>query len=396
MFSVNTNAGALKSLQNLNTTSGLLDRTQGRVNTGLKVASSKDNAAVFAIAQTMRGNLAGLSAVQNSLDRAMSTLDVAIAGAEAISDLLIEMKEKAVAAKDPGLDADSRTSLSDDFVQLRDQIESIARNASFNGTNLLTGDSLAAITDESGTSANTITGTFAELTLSALSLNETNLTTIPATSVSGTVESLAGQNLFANSDSDFLAALVNLENANGGNLGGENINTGTFATSNNDGQAFDTDYVDAVFAALGVSNQYDSAKLDGFSPFEIDFSASSTIHLVRDGASSYLVNGDPTAGAGSADSPEAAGNALTKIETAIDTVNTALSKLGSTAKRLEIQKGFTTKLSDGIDVGIGNLVDADLAKESALLQAFQTKQQLGLQALGIANQAPQSVLSLFS
>ena len=62
---------------------------------------------------------------------------------------------------------------------------------------------------------------------------------------------------------------------------------------------------------------------------------------------------------------------------------------------MEIHKNFTTKLSDALEVGIGNLVDADLAKESARLQSLQVKQQLGVQALSIANQAPQTILSFF-
>jgi flagellin len=74
---------------------------------------------------------------------------------------------------------------------------------------------------------------------------------------------------------------------------------------------------------------------------------------------------------------------------------TSLSNLGSASRKIDAQSTFTSKLSDSIDAGIGNLVDADLAKESAKLQALQVKQQLGVQALSIANQAPQTILSLF-
>ncbi|WCL53068.1 flagellin [Gimibacter soli] len=272
-FSVNTNAGAFAALQNLNVTTKKLNTTQTQINTGLKVGSSKDNAAIFAIAQKLRGNVAGLNAVKGSLDRALSTLDVAISAGEAVSDLLIEMKEKAVAAKDPGLDDDSRTSLNDDFSQLRDQITSIVNNATFNGTNAVKagGDAIVAITDETGTSDNQITVAAQDLSLQGLGLDSD-------TAISGTTE------------------------------------------------------------------------------------ASSAVDL---------------------------------IESAIDTVNTSLSTLGAGSKRLELQKDFTTKLSDAIEVGIGNLVDADLAKTSAQLQSLQVKQQLGLQALSIANQAPSTVLGLF-
>jgi len=272
-FSVNTNAGAFLALQNLNKTSSSLNQVQSRINTGQKVASAKDDAATFAIAQKLRGDVAGLNAVKGSIDRASSTLDVAIAAGEAVSDLLIELKEKAVAAKDSGLDTASRTSLNDDFKQLRNQITSIVNNAEFNGTNAVknSGSAITAITNDDG--SNSITVAAQDISL-----------------------------------------------------------TGTKVT---------------ITAGTEIA----------------------------------------TAGAASA--------AVTKLESSIANVNTALSALGSGSKRLELQGTFVNKLSDSIEVGIGNLVDADLAKESANLQSLQVKQQLGLQALSIANQAPSTVLGLF-
>eukprot|EP00657_Telonema_sp_P-1_P009950 TRINITY_DN421_c0_g1_i3.p1 TRINITY_DN421_c0_g1~~TRINITY_DN421_c0_g1_i3.p1 ORF type:complete len:276 (-),score=22.72 TRINITY_DN421_c0_g1_i3:230-1057(-) len=272
-FSVNTNAGAFAALQNLSKTSNSLQTTQSSINTGLKVSSAKDDAATFAIAQKLRGDVAGLNAVKSSLDRATSTIDVAIAAGEAVSDLLIELKEKAVAAKDSGLDTASRTSLNNDFTQLRSQITSIVSNAEFNGSNVVnsSGDAVVAITNDTGSN----------------------------------VISIAAQDL---------------------SVGGANVTlTGT--------QSIGTE----TAAALVV----------------------------------------------------------TAIESSIANVNDALSALGSGAKRIELQRSFVDKLSDTIEVGIGNLVDADLAKESANLQALQVKQQLGLQALSIANQAPSTVLGLF-
>ena len=272
-FSVNTNAGAFAALQNLNETTRQLNTVQTQINTGLAVSSAKDDAATFAIAQTLRGDVAGLNAVQSSLDRASSTIDVAIAAGEAVSDLLIELKEKAVAAKDAGLDTASRDALNNDFGQLRAQITSIVSNAEFNGTNVVEngGDAIVAITNDTG--SNTI--------------------------------SIASQDL---------------------SLGGGNV---------------------TITATQSIG----------------------------------------TAGAASV--------AVANIESSISNVNTALSELGSGAARLELQATFVTQLSDAIEVGIGNLVDADLAQASADLQSLQVKQQLGLQALSIANQAPSTVLSLF-
>jgi len=272
-FSVNTNASALSALQNLNITDRALGKVQTQINTGYKVASSKDNAAVFAIAQSLRADVSGLNAVKSSLDRAMSTIDVAIAAGEAVSDLLIEMKEKAVAAKDSGLDTSSRTALNDEFKELRDQITSIVSNAEFNGTNAVAsgGQDIVAITNDDGS---------ATITIGAQDLS----------------------------------------------LGG------------------------------GV----------------VSVAASTTIDTSTNAAS-----------------------AVTLIDNSITAVNSSLSALGAGAKRLELQQAFANKLSDSIEVGIGNLVDADMAKASATLQALQVKQQLGLQALSIANQAPQAAVSLF-
>jgi flagellin len=393
-FSVNTNAGAFAALRNLDVSNALLDRTQSRINTGLKVASAKDNAAAFAISQSLKADVAGFKAVRSSLDRAISENDVALAAAQAISDSLIEMREKAVAAADSGLDASSRTALNKDFVALKEQITSIVQNAEFNGRNLLTGDSSTAITDATGTT--TISTTTTQLTLSSLSLDTSDLVSIPGGSVTGTVVALAGVTISAGTDAEFRAALVNLQNDNGGNFGGETIDPSTGVTTDNTTMGFaSNEFQQGVAAALGIAeSEINGTTVDGYA-FAPNVDAGSDLHLVRNGASSYLTVGDPTAAVGDATSPAAAQTTVTSLDAAIDTVNDVLSALGATGNRLDIQRTFAGGLSDTLEVGIGNLIDADLSREAANLQAFQTKQQLGLQALGIANQAPQSVLSLF-
>ena len=270
---VNTNMGAMVALQSLNKTNNQLAMVQGRINSGLKVASAKDDGALFAIAQGMRGKVAGFGAVQQSLSRSVSTVDVALAAGEAISDLLIEMKAKAVAAADTSLDAASRSALNEDFKALRDQITTITANAEFNGINMIKngGSTVNALANESATS---------KITVAAQDL-----------SLTGTVVTLS---------------------------------TTTAITS-------------STLAATAIS----------------------------------------------------------KLGTSITNVGTALAKLGTGAKKLEVHSLFVTKLEDALVAGIGNLVDADLAKESARLQSLQVKQQLGIQALAIANQAPQMFLGLF-
>jgi flagellin len=271
--SVNTNVGAMLALQNLNATNMELSQTQNRINTGKKVSTAKDNGAIWAIAQAQRAEIGALGAVKQSLDRAVSTVDVAMSAGESVSDLLLQMKEKALAAADTSLSATSRTALNEDFKALRDQITKIVSNATFNGSNLLnTGAAaIAPLANADGTS---------KLTVAA-----------EVMSLGGAIVTLAA--------------------------------TASFATA--------------------------------------------TIALTLSGT----------------------------VDTSIANVSAALARLGTKSKSLALHSTFVSKLSDTLQAGVGNLVDADLAKESAKLQALQTKQQLGIQALSIANTAPQTILSLF-
>ncbi|MEQ8403576.1 MAG: flagellin [Oceanicaulis sp.] len=273
MNSVNTNAGAMIALQNLNKSNMELQEVQNRINTGLEVAGAKDNGGIFAIAQRMRSQVAGYGVVQQSLDRGDATLDVALAGGQAISDLLIEMKEKALAAADASLDTASRSALNEDFTALRDQIGTIVSNAEFNGLNLIDGSTSAFVALANQDGSNT-------LTVSAENM-----------SLSGSIVTVTS--------------------------------TASFATATE---------ADTIASQIGTS---------------------------------------------------------------LDNVNEALARLGTQSKAIEVHSTFVTKLSDALEKGIGNLVDADMAKESARLQSLQVKQQLGIQALSIANSAPQSVLSFF-
>jgi len=378
-FSVNTNGGAFIALQNLNSTGQLLEQTQSRINTGLKVASAKDDAASFAIAQTIRGDLSGQRAAQNSLDRARSEVDIALAGAEAISDLLIQAREKAVAAKDDGLDNSSRDSLNDDYQQLLKQIDSIANNAVFNGKNLLTGDSVNALTSADGSTS--ISASISNLTGASLGVDTTSIaSSTPTANTAVTVGFGAPFN-----SGDPLNALNNYMEANFNSLYNNatlyDQSTGNFTNSSGPDSSDQTAF--AFGTAFGVTP---GVLVSGGNFIYID---SGSLYIEGSGASATFTANATSSSGGDADA------AVTAIDAAIDTVNTQLSTLGSTANRLEIQQNFTGKLSDSLEIGVGNLVDADLAKESATLQSLQTKQQLGLQALSIANQAPGTVLSLF-
>ncbi|RLQ88832.1 flagellin [Notoacmeibacter ruber] len=89
------------------------------------------------------------------------------------------------------------------------------------------------------------------------------------------------------------------------------------------------------------------------------------------------------------------GDLLTDIDTALESMTTAAADLGSTKNRVSIQSDFVSSLRDSISSGIGKLIDADMTEESTKLQALQTQQQLGIQALSMANSGSQSLLALF-
>ena len=138
-LSVNTNMGALVALQNLNATNSSMGAVQNHIDTGLKVAGAKDNSAVYAIAQNARGTTGALDAIKQGVSRGSSIVDIAVSAGETISDLLVQMKQKAVAADDPSLDTASRAALNEDFHALIQQIQSVKQNATFDGANLLDG-----------------------------------------------------------------------------------------------------------------------------------------------------------------------------------------------------------------------------------------------------------------
>lgn len=279
--SVHTNSSALIALQNLNNTTSRLSATQNRISTGLKVQGAKDNAATWAIAQNQRADMASLDSVKSSLNRATSIADVSLAAGAEISDLLVEIRQKAVAAADPSASEATRKAYDDEFQSLLKSLQSFASNANFDG---------------------------------------------------------------------------------------ENILNGALATS--------LDFLASADAQEEISMNRQDLTLEG-------------LGLAADPAAT------PAVGAPSLLTQVNAEEAMGRVVAALDTANARLAELGAQAKQIEKHNVFVGKLMDSLEVGVGNLVDADLAKESARLQALQVQQQLGSQSLSIANQAPQIILSLF-
>ncbi|MDR6125362.1 flagellin [Sphingomonas sp. SORGH_AS802] len=290
-FSVNTNVGAMTALQSLNATSKSLSTTQSRINTGLNVASTKDDSATYSIAQKLRGNLSDMKAVSQSLQRAKSVIDVAVNGAEQITDYVNQMRTLAKQASDSGVGASSLAAYNNDFIALRDQIVTVINSSEFNGTNLLK------------------TGAGSVSALQSL----TNMKTLATDAYIPDTLNVANQEL----------TLANPE---------------VPSTGADTGQ-------------LGIDSQINT--------------------------------------------PAKAMKMVDTLDFLTKNLSSKVATLGSASRAINAQLTFASKLSDTFESGVGNLVDADLAKESAKLTALQTKQQLGVQALSIANQAPQMIGQLF-
>ncbi|MGE0187586.1 MAG: flagellin [Hyphomonadaceae bacterium] len=417
MTSVNTNYGALVALQSLNATTRELSEVQNRVNTGLKVASAADNGAVFAIAEGQRARVASLGAVMDGIDRATSVIDVSLSAGEAIGDILKQLKEKAVAAQATDLSTDQRAALQADFNALRNQIDQIANAATFNGSNLVNGTNLTGgaspfsvlTTDSAGASA----GRF---TLANVAMEDANNNPY---SLYANIEDATGLSIGANDAVEFSITSGNetttftidvnptdtIEDfitrvgtqSNGRVTATYNAQTGVM--SYHSAEDFDVTFTDGTAPADDDGFFDNSDGATGSSMTQAVAPGSGTNELAVSGfnftlgaTGQALEQLTSTLSIATASGAEAASSA---IDASITALNRDLATLGAQAKALDAQKNFLGKLSDSIEAGIGNLVDADLAKESARLQALQVKQQLGAQALSIANSAPSIVLSFF-
>ena len=134
-FSINSNAGALVALQNLSNTATQLGKVQNVISTGKMVNTAADDGAVWSIANTMTSKVSALDAVKDSLNRATSTVDVAMSAGQQVSDLLTQLKTKALAASDTSLNTTSLQAMNANFKSLLSQISDVVNNASFNGVN---------------------------------------------------------------------------------------------------------------------------------------------------------------------------------------------------------------------------------------------------------------------
>ncbi|MEM6886508.1 MAG: flagellin [Pseudomonadota bacterium] len=443
MSSILTNNSAMVALQTLKSINMNLGKVQSEISTGKSVESAKDNAAVWAISKVMSSDVAGFDAISDSLALGQATVGVALNASESVTDLLTEIKGKIVNSQEENVD---RAKIQTDIEALANQIGSIVGAAQFNGLNLLNDDGIELDEQTSNILASLDRGSNGSVTSGEISVDRVNLGTNTASYVEANTTYAAGSAagggaVAATVDaSDGASAVIGVTGTaitqtagtvfvlqlTGTDADASNFTPADFTTNDGaDGNTADIAYVaqegdTAVEVAAGLKAAFDVWRVDNGLDAD-DFNivddgdgsltgtsangltdATDTIAFQVNVRDSDLSAGATTRagelamlGAIDVSTDQGAEDALNAVEGLIQTSIDTAAALGSSGRRIETQADFVSKLTDKLTSGIGALVDADMEAASARLQALQTQQQLGVQALSIANQAPQTILSLF-
>ena len=312
--SINTNAGAVVALQSLNKTNAQLDMIQKRVSTGYRVADARDDGGAFAVAQKVRGDMAGVTSANEQLGAAKGLLDTTLSGLNRISDTMASVRGVLVKLADENVSGALRTSYRQQYDLLRTQIANFVNDSTYNEVSLIGKSAIAGGTAEDGSSIKVVRNERGE----SLEIQGLLLLALPSPG--------AGDHAFDLVDSS---------------------DTSTFNSS-------------TTATAAGAWREYLTGLVPPTTP-----------------------GGTPTA---------SVNRTLAQVEAA---VNEQLNRYGNAEKSVVNQIGFNKDKIDALESGLGALIDADLAKESARMQSLQIRQQLGATALSAANTAPQFLLSLF-
>lgn len=431
MSSILTNNSATAALQTLKNINKQMGTVQTQISTGKKVSNAKDNAAVWAISKAMESDVAGFKKVTDSLNLGMATISVARQGAETVTDLLTQVKEKIVSSQEENVD---RSKIQTDISALRDQISAVVGASQFNGQYMLTNTSRTAGSGGINVLAS-IDRSFSGVTSSDIRIQKQDLGTAASvigaslTALTGAANNVTGDGdgtamimtggasapvattTFGASATATVAAGQAFSIAISGTAGG-----GLTATAGRDDISFvaregDT-YADVVAGLSASFNSYVAGKTGLTAASTVASTASGNVltitgHNATGPNFSFTVNeyasnaattiGGRLSALGDIDvsTQSGADSALAAIDGLINIAIDSAAAFGSAEMRLESQKDFVGGLTDALKSGIGTLVDADMEETSARLQALQVQQQLGIQAMSIANSAPQSLLGLF-
>jgi flagellin len=400
MSSILTNTSAMVALQTMKGINANLNKTQADISTGKSVATAKDNAAVWAISKVMESDVQGFKGISDSLSVGSATLTVARQASESVTKLLTEMKGKIVAAQAENVD---RSKIQTDITALTDQIKSVVGAAQFNGLNLVDGSQtsvnvLASLDrSQTGVTSSNITVSAQNLSTNAgAALTAGGGTLSAANVVTGTPVTLNGFTLQGGAGALAANAPTAAPGTLTGIIAGDKISLNIGSVSG----AYVVKQGDTADSL--VSGLKNSLTENGLSDSDFTLSlAAGALSVANNTNQSAAISVGTTRGTGglaalnTVDVVNQPASALNAIEGMLQTSIDAAASFGSSQKRIDIQNEFVGNLTDSLKTGIGVMVDTDMEEASARLQALQVQQQLATQALSIANQQPQGLLSLF-
>ncbi|MBP0481110.1 flagellin [Sagittula salina] len=429
MSSILTNNSATAALQTLKGINRQMGTVQNQISTGKRVSSAKDNAAVWAISKAMESDVAGFKKVSESLSLGQATISVARQGAETVTELLTQVKEKIVSAQEENVDRDK---IQTDIAALRDQVSAVVGAAQFNGQYMLQNTSTTANSGGINVLAS-IDRSFDGVTSSDIRVVKQDLGTgsseigASLTALTGAANNVAGDgdgaaflltgaataptatSTFGTAATGTVAAGTAFSIAISGSAGGGLTNTSDRNDISFVAREGDT-YADVVEGLAASFNAYVAEELGSGTSVGASASGNTLTMTGHDSTgpnfsmivNEYAASSDTTIGGRLAalsdvdvSTQAGADAALASIDGLINIAIDSAAAFGSAEMRIESQKDFVSGLTDALKSGIGTLVDADMEATSARLQALQVQQQLGIQAMSIANSAPQSLLGLF-
>ena len=399
MSSILNNPGAMVALDTLKGINKNLGTVQSEISTGKSINSARDNAAIWSISTVMESDVDGFEQISNSLNLGSATVGVARQASEDIVTELKSIRDNVIAAQESNVD---RSKIQTDIDESVELIKGFVAGAQFNGQNLLNESGSVSILASLDRSETGVTAAKIDVAKANLTTDAAVTSTLAAADAGGATFEGSGLDASGGAVSDALAITINTAaageaegNVYAFSVGGEDITYTATATDTEETIA--TGIRDAINAAAptGVT-----AKI-GTNANEIDFDVTNTNDGSITAFAAAQTKVDEAGGVFEGidelsvlNDTDAAG-ALEDIEAFLTGAIDAAAEFGSKQKRIDSQSDFVSSLSDSLKSGISTLTDANLEEASARLQALQVQQQLGVQALSIANQAPQSLLSLF-
>ena len=404
MSSILTNSGAMVALQTLKGVNAGLQKAQSEIATGKRLSVASDNAATWAISKVMEADVAGFKTISDSLALGASTVAVARQATETVTGLLTTMKEKIVAAQEPNVD---RAKLQDDIDALKDQIDAVVSAAQFNGLNLVNGTqtSVNVLASLDRDTSGNVTSSSITVTAQDFSIGDYAANDIFDAGGGNAVVSGDGDTFVMSLDQGTGTDEITFQDGATAWAVGDRVSIGvggktvTYTVSASDVDSGNNTIPDLI--AVGLKSKIDALGIEGL-VVDYDSASPGVLSFSNEGDIDLSVTGQfKNAGSGgfalmsTIDVTSDHVLSLANIETMLDDAINAAAAFGSVQNRISIQSDFVGQLTNSMKAGIGSLIDADMEETSARLQALQVQQQLGIQALSIANQAPQSILALF-